>query len=307
MANKKKLVSGFVSIIGRPNAGKSTLINALVGSKVAIVADKPQTTRTAVQGVWNGPGAQVVFLDTPGIHRSDTLFNRRMMQEVRAALEERDLLLYLADATRGVGEEDAKAIDMVRKASTPSLLVLTKVDLVPDKRMLLPRIESYRNTYSFEDYIPVSAVSGEGLDVLMKEVVKRMPEGPAYFPPDQITDQPERFLAAEMIREKILLETKQEVPHSIAVIIDNWEEGKKLTRISATIFVERPGQKAIVIGSKGAGLKRIGTLARQDIEQMLGRQIFLELFVRVRENWRQSPEFLSQLDWRTMTGGESIS
>lgn len=307
MANKKKLVSGFVSIIGRPNAGKSTLMNALVGSKIAIVADKPQTTRTAVQGVWNGPGAQVVFLDTPGIHRSDTLFNRRMMQEVRAALDERDLLLYLADATRGVGEEDAKAIDMVRKASTPSLLVLTKIDLVQDKRMLLPRIERYRATYSFDDYVPVSAMTGEGLDVLITEIVKRMPEGPPYFPPDQITDQPERFLAAEMIREKILLETEQEVPHAIAVLIDDWNEGKKLTRISATIFVERPGQKAIVIGSKGSALKRIGTLARHDIEQMLGRQIFLELFVKVRENWRQNPEFLSQLDWRTMTGGETIS
>jgi GTPase len=308
MANKKKrLVSGFVSIIGRPNAGKSTLMNALVGSKVAIVADKPQTTRTAVQGVWNAPGAQVVFLDTPGIHRSDTLFNRRMMQQVRAALDERDLLLYLADATRGVGEEDAKAIDMVRKASTPSILVLTKIDLVQDKRKLLPRIEKYRETYPFEDYIPISAVTGEGLDVLTKEVVKRMPEGPAYFPPDQVTDQPERFLAAEMIREKILLETKQEVPHSVAVLIDHWEEGKKLTRISATIFVERSGQKAIVIGSKGSALKQIGTLARHDIEQMLGRKVFLELFVKVQENWRQSPEFLSQLDWRTMTGGEPQS
>src|SRR6476620_5671454 len=288
MANKKKdFVSGFVSIIGRPNAGKSTLLNALAGTKVAIVADKPQTTRTAVQGVWNAPGAQVVFLDTPGIHRSDTLFNRRMMQEVRAALEERDLLLYLADATRGVGEEDAMAIDMIRKASTPSFLVLTKIDAISDKRLLLPRIEQYREKYPFDAYIPISAMTGGGLDVLTAEVVKRMPQGPPYFPPEQVTDQPERFLAAEMIREKILLETKQEVPHSVAVLIDNWEEGKKLTRISATIFVERPGQKAIVIGSKGAALKRIGTLARQDIEQMLGRQIFLELFVRVQENWRQ--------------------
>ena len=180
-------------MIGRPNAGKSTLLNALVGTKVAIVADKPQTTRTAVQGVWNSPDAQIVFLDTPGIHKSDTLFNRRMMQEVRAALDERDLLLYLADATRGVGQEDAMAIDMVRKASTPSFLVLTKVDLVPDKRMLLPRIEQYREKYSFDEYIPVSAVTGEGLELLTREVVKRLPEGPAYFPEDQITDQPERF------------------------------------------------------------------------------------------------------------------
>lgn len=305
MANKKKsFVSGFVSVIGRPNAGKSTLVNELVGSKIAIVADKPQTTRVAVQGVWNSPGAQVVFLDTPGIHRSDTLFNRRMMQEVRSALEERDLLLYLADATRGVGEEDAMAIDMVRKASTPSFLVLTKIDLISDKRLLLPKIEKYREQFSFEEYIPVSAKTGEGLDVLTTEVVKRLPEGPAYFPPEQLTDQPERFLAAELIREKILLETKQEVPHSIAVVIDTWEDKRALTSIGATIYVERPGQKAIVIGSKGAALKQIGTMARQDIEAMLGRKVFLELFVKVREHWRESPEFLTQLDWRTMSGGE---
>ena len=291
-------------MIGRPNAGKSTLLNALVGTKVAIVADKPQTTRTAVQGVWNSADAQIVFLDTPGIHKSDTLFNRRMMQEVRAALDERDLLLYLADATRGVGQEDAMAIDMVRKASTPSFLVLTKVDLVPDKRMLLPRIEQYREKYSFDEYIPVSAVTGEGLELLTREVVKRLPEGPAYFPEDQITDQPERFLAAEMIREKILRQTSQEVPHSVAVVIDTWEEGKELTRIGATIFVERTGQKAIVIGSKGSVLKQIGIDARRDIEAMLDRKVFLEMFVKVRENWRESPEFLSQLDWRTMAGGD---
>jgi GTP-binding protein Era len=305
MANKKKhTVSGFVSIIGRPNAGKSTLLNALVGSKVAIVADKPQTTRTAVQGVWNAPGAQVVFLDTPGIHRSDSLINRRMMQEVRSALEERDLLLYLADSTRGVGQEDAMAIDMIRKASTPSILVLTKIDAIEDKRLLLPKIEKYREKYDFEAYIPISAMTAEGLDVLTAEVVKRMPEGPPYFPLDQVTDQPERFLAAEMIREKILIETQQEVPHSVAVLIDHWEDGKKLTRISATVYVERAGQKAIVIGSKGLALKQIATQARLDIEKMLGRKVFLEIFVKVRENWRESPEFLSQLDWRTLTGGE---
>jgi len=306
MGNKKRrFSSGFVSLIGRPNAGKSTLLNALVGTKVAIVADKPQTTRTAVQGVWNSPDAQIVFLDTPGIHKSDTLFNRRMMQEVRAALDERDLLLYLADATRGVGQEDAMAIDMVRKASTPSFLVLTKVDLVPDKRMLLPRIEQYREKYSCDQYIPVSALTGEGLELLTREVVKRLPEGPAYFPEDQITDQPERFLAAEMIREKILRLTSQEVPHSVAVVIDEWEEGKALTKIGATIFVERSGQKAIVIGSKGSVLKQIGTEARRDIEAMLDRKVFLEMFVKVRENWRESPAFLSQLDWRTMAGGDN--
>ena len=306
MANKrKKHVSGFVSLIGRPNAGKSTLLNALVGAKVAIVADKPQTTRTAVQAVWNAPGAQIVFLDTPGIHRSDTLFNRRMMQEVRAALDERDLLLYVADATRPVTEQDAQAMDMVRKAATPSFLVLSKIDAIQDKRLLLPRIEQYREKYEFDDYIPVSAVTGEGLDVLTEAVLKRLPEGPAFFPADQITDQPERFLAGEMIREKILRMTSQEVPHSVAVIVDTWEETKKLTRIAATIYVERSGQKAIIIGSQGAMLKEIGTRARQDIEAMLGQKVFLELFVKVRENWRESPEFLTQLDWRTMAGGDS--
>ena len=306
MANKKKpFSSGFVSLIGRPNAGKSTLLNALVGTKVAIVADKPQTTRTAVQAVWNAPGAQVVFLDTPGIHKSDTLFNRRMMQEVRSALDERDLLLYLADVTRGVGEEDSMALDMIRKAATPAFLVLTKIDAVSDKRLILPRIERYREEYSFEEYIPISALTGEGLDVLTAEVLKRLPEGPPYFPPNQITDQPERFLAAEMIREKILHVTKQEVPHSVAVLVDHWDEGKKLTRINATIYVERSGQKAIVIGAQGATLKQIGTAARLDIEAMLGQKVFLELFVKVRENWRESPDFLTELDWRTMAGKES--
>ena len=169
---------------------------------------------------------------------------------------------------------------------------------------MLPLIEQYREKYAFDEYIPISAVTGEGLDVLTREVVKRMPEGPPYFPADQMTDQPERFLAAEMIREKILRRNRQEVPHSVAVLIDHWEDGKKLTRISATIYVERDGQKAIVIGSKGSVLKQIGTMARQDIEAMLGRKVFLEMFVKVRENWRESPEFLSQLDWRTMAGGE---
>jgi GTPase len=306
MANKKtRFASGFVSLIGRPNAGKSTLLNALIGSKIAIVADKPQTTRAAVQGVWNSAEAQVVFLDTPGIHKSDTLFNRRMMQEVRSALDERDLLLYLADATKGVGQQDAKAIDMVRKAATPSFLVLTKVDLVQDKRLLLPRIEQYREKFDFDEYIPVSAVTGEGMDLLMQQIVKRLPQGPPFFPKDLITDQPERFLASEMVREKILRLTAQEVPHSVAVIIDHWEDKKNLTRIGATIFVERSGQKAIVIGSKGSVLKQIGIEARQDIEAMLGRKVFLEMFVKVRENWRESPEFLSQLDWRTMAGGDA--
>ncbi|MGH9632496.1 MAG: GTPase Era [Bryobacteraceae bacterium] len=296
-----KFVSGFVSILGRPNSGKSTLLNTLIGTKLAIVADKPQTTRTSVQGVWNTPGAQVVFLDTPGIHRSDTLFNRRMMSEVRSALDERDLLLYLADATRKFEESDSQALDLVRKSNTPTFLLMNKIDRLRDKTSLLPLIEKYKEGLEFDEYLPVSALTGEGLEELRTAVLNRLPEGPAFFPPDFVTDQPERFIAAELIREKILRETRQEVPHSVAVLIEAFEEKKTLTRIAATIYVEREGQKAIIIGLKGAMLRRIGTLAREEMEQLLGRKIFLELYVKVRENWRESPEFLSQLDWRTMT------
>ena len=295
--------SGFVSLVGRPNAGKSTLLNALVGQKVAIVADKPQTTRTSIQGVLTLPGeAQIVFVDTPGIHRADSPLNKRMMDTVRAALEERDLLLFLADAAKPFGEEDRRALDVVRKTSTPVALVLNKIDLLRDKALLLPVIEQYKAAYDFADYVPVSAVKGIGLDELRKVILQRLPEGPAYFPDDYITDQPERFLAAELIREKVLQATRQEVPHSVAVMVDQWEETPRLTRVYATIRVERPGQKAIVIGSQGAMLKKIGTAARQEMERLLGVKIYLSLHVRVHPGWREKPAFLNALDWRTITG-----
>jgi GTP-binding protein Era len=300
--DQRGFVSGFVSILGRPNAGKSTLLNALVGAKLAIVADKPQTTRVAVQGVWHAENAQVIFVDTPGIHRSDTLFNRRMMHEVRSALDERDLLLYLADATLPFAAEDGHAIDLVRNTNTPTFLVLNKIDKLKDKADLLALIEEYKSCFEFEEYIPVSALTGDGLHELRREILGKLPEGPAYFGSDYLTDQPERFLAAEMVREKILRETRQEVPHAVAVIVDHFEDKKTLTHISATIFVEREGQKGIIIGTRGAMLKTIGSTARQDIEKMLGRKIFLELNVKVRTNWRENPEFLNQLDWRAMMG-----
>ena len=307
MARKKsKLRSGFVSIIGRPNAGKSTLLNALVGTKLAIVADKPQTTRTTIQGIWSTPEAQVVFVDTPGIHKADSLINKRMMQEVRNALDERDLLLYLVDATRKMDAADDHALDLLRKADTPAFLVLNKIDRVQPKNNLLPLLETWKEKFEFKEYLPVSALRGEGLDQLRAAIVEALPKGPAYFPPDQVTDQPERFLAAELIREKILRETRQEVPHSVAVLVDVWEEKRTLTHIMATIYVERDGQKAIVIGSKGATLRNIGTLARQDIEAMLGRKVFLELFVKVRENWRENPRFLNELDWRLSTASTEV-
>ena len=225
MARKKsKLKSGFVSIIGRPNAGKSTLLNALVGTKLAIVADKPQTTRTTVQGIWTTPEAQVVFLDTPGIHKADSLINKRMMHEVRNALDERDLLLYLVDATRRIDAEDDHALDLLRKAETPAFLVVNKIDRVKPKNNLLPVLEAWKAKFDFKAYLPISALKGEGVDELRAAIVEALPKGPAYFPADQVTDQPERFLAAELIREKILHETRQEVPHSVAVFVDVWEE-----------------------------------------------------------------------------------
>jgi GTP-binding protein Era len=297
--------SGFVSILGRPNAGKSTLLNALVGGKLAIVSEKPQTTRTAIEGVLNVKGAQVIFLDTPGIHTSSSLLNRRMMDTVRSSLADRDLLLYLDDSTARFGEEDVHALDLLRDVSTPAFLLLTKIDRLGDKRLLLPRIEQIKAVREFAEYIPISAVSGEGLDRLREAIVATLPEGPAYFPPDYLTDQPERFLGAELIRERILRETRQEVPHAVAVVVDEWKDQPKLLRISATIYVERAGQKAIVIGAKGVTLKKIGTLARQEMETMFSRKIFLELFVKVRKDWRESPEFLNAIDWRAMRGRES--
>jgi GTP-binding protein Era len=301
--------SGFASLIGRPNAGKSTLLNALIGEKLAIVSEKPQTTRTTIQGVVNLPGAQIVFIDTPGIHKSTTLFNKRMMETVRSALEDRDLLLYVADASVPFSTEDSEAVSVLKDLSTPVLLLANKIDRVQDKRKLLPFIEQFKALREFDEYIPVSATTGEGLDRVRDGIVSRLPEGPSYFPVDHLTDQPERFLAGELIREQILRQTRQEVPHSVAVLIERWEESAKLdktkiTRIAATIYVERDGQKAIVIGAGGAALKKIGTLARHEIEKMLGRKVFLELFVKVQKDWRENPEFLNAIDWRSMRGGE---
>jgi GTP-binding protein Era len=231
------------------------------------------------------------------------MFNRRMMAEVRAALEERDLLLYVADATHEFREEDAQALDSVRKAATPVFLVLNKIDRLASKEQLLPLIERYKSALEFAAYIPVSARNGDGLEELRRAIVGSLPEGPAYFPSDFITDQPERFLAAELIREKIIRATREEVPHGAAVIVDKWEETPRLTRIAATVYVERDGHKKIIIGTKGAMLRDIGTRAREEMEKLFDRRIFLELFVKVQENWRENAAFLNELDWRTMLGG----
>jgi GTP-binding protein Era len=304
MSQSSRFVSGFVSILGLPNAGKSTLLNAFLGAKIAIVADKPQTTRTSIQGVLTLPEGQIVFLDTPGIHKADTPLNRRMMEAVRAAADHRDLLLYVADATRVAAAEDRHALDLLRTAETPALLVLNKIDLVKDKGALLPSIEAYRSEFDFAAYLPVSARTREGLDELKSEILARLPEGPQYFPADFLTDQPERFLAAELVREKVLRLTHQEVPHSVVVLVDKWEETDRMARIFATIYVEREGQKKIVIGAKGAMLKRIGSMAREEMEALFDRRIYLSLFVKVQPGWRERPAFLNALDWRKMGGAD---
>jgi GTP-binding protein Era len=298
---KKKHVSGFVAILGRPNAGKSTLLNALLGQKVAIVAPRPQTTRNAIQGVLTTPQAQIVFVDTPGIHKSTTMLNKRMMDTVRASAQT-DVVLYLIDATAPLTEEDTQAIDLVKKLKAPVIAVLNKVDRVTPKEKLLDVITRLTELHTFADYVPISALKGEGLDVLRKEIVARLPEGPPLYPEDYLTDQPERFLAAELIREQVLKLTREEVPHAVAVMIDKWEDTPKLIRIAATIYVERTGQKSIVIGAGGAMLKRIGTEARKQIEELTGKKVFLETFVKVRPNWREDPEFLQATDWRTTSG-----
>ena len=297
-------VSGFVSILGRPNAGKSTLLNALVGSKVAIVADKPQTTRTAIQGVYTTPEAQIVFVDTPGIHKGDSPIQKRMMESVRASLDERDLLLYLIDATDKPREADKEAVSVLRHSNSPAFLIVNKIDLLDNREQMLPAIEFFRELHQWEDVLPVSALASEDVDRLRALITARLPEGPPYFPADHVTDQPARFIAAELVREKILLETHQEVPHSVVVLVDQWDESDRLIRIFATIYVERDGQKAIILGSRGAMIKKIGTAAREEMEKLFGIRIYLDLHIKVQANWREKPVFLNALDWRTMAGND---
>jgi GTPase len=297
--------SGFVCILGRPNAGKSTLLNALVGEKLAIVSPKPQTTRNRIQGIINIPkskgesGAQIVLIDTPGVHKPDSSLGRKMMVEVREALEGCDLILLIMDATRQLDPRDEFAIQMLQHVSTKAYLVLNKVDLLKGgKGKLLPLIEEYRTLHKFHEIIPISALKKDGLNILLKGVTAALPQGVPYFPEDQVTDQPVRFMAAEIIRERVLVETEEEIPYATTVIVDKFEEGTKLMRISATIYCEREGQKAILIGKKGLMLKRIGTSARLQIERMIGTKVFLELFVKVQPNWRESRGFVEELDWR---------
>jgi GTPase len=296
--------SGFVCILGRPNAGKSTLLNALVGEKLAIISPKPQTTRNRIQGVVHVPkskgkaGGQIVLIDTPGVHKPDSSLGRKMMVEVREALEGCDLVLVIMDVTHKLDPRDQFALDLVKQAKAKAFLILNKVDLIREKSRLLPVIEEYRRLYDFAEVIPISALKRKGLDDLLDAIASVLPAGPAYFPEDQITDQPARFMAAEIIREQILLNTSEEIPYATTVIVDDFEEGKRLTKIAATIYCEREGQKGILVGKGGQMLKKIGTSGRLQIERMLGTKVFLELYVKAEPGWRDSRRFIYELDWR---------
>ena len=291
-------VSGFVSILGRPNVGKSTLLNALLGEKVTIVSDKPQTTRTNIQGVLHLDSAQIIFLDTPGIHSADSAIHKRMLNSIEAALDSRDLLLLVTDCTRETGPEDEAAVDLVKETLYRHCSCSTRSIGSRTSHAFCPTIDRYRGLAGFEEVLPISALTGKGREV-KGEIVRRLPAGPRYFPEDEITDQPLRFLAGQSIREKVLIETRQEVPHAVLVLIDKWEEQPNLVHIMASIVVEREGQKAIIIGAGGLMLKQIGTLARQELEHVIGRKVYLELFVKVRSNWRQDPGFVKAIDWRS--------
>ena len=288
--------SGFVAIVGRPNAGKSTLVNTLVGRKVAIVSPRPQTTRNRIQGILNREDAQIVLIDTPGLHKPDSVLSRQMMDEAEHALEGIDILSLIVDASVEFGAGDRFSIDWVRRFKGPVFLLLNKVDAV-SKPLLLPLIDRWRKLFDFAEIFPISARTGAGCADLVDGWLARLPEAPPYFPQDQFTDQPERFLAAELVREQAIHATREEVPHAIAVLVDSFDESEDLIKIRATIYVERDGQKGILIGKGGEMIKKIGTLARKEIESILGARVFLELFVKVQPNWRQNPALVRQLDW----------
>jgi GTPase len=286
--------SGFVSIIGRPNSGKSTLLNRIVGEKVSIVTDKPQTTRQVVRGIVTRSEGQITFLDTPGVHKPMHRMNERMMKSVRDAMSDVDLILLIVDASAPFGRGEEFTLDLLKPVATKKFLLLNKIDLV-EKKKLLPIIERYSKLGNFEEIIPVSALTGENVENLSTEIFKYLPEGPMFYPAEQISDQPERSIAAEMIREKLIVLTEEELPYSTAVVIDRFEEDEKIHRIFASIFVERESQKAIVIGKGGQKLREVGTEARKELEAFFGRKIFLELHVKVKKGWRDDEAVLRSL------------
>jgi GTP-binding protein Era len=295
---KTKYRSGFVAIIGRPNVGKSTLMNQMIGQKVAIMSDKPQTTRNKIHGVYTTDEAQIVFLDTPGIHKPNSRLGDYMMKAAHSTLSEVDVVLFLMDVTEGLGGGDRYIIEQLKQVKTPVILVMNKIDQI-EPEQLLPLIVQYKDLYEFAEIVPISAKQGNNVSTLLEQTVKYLPEGPQYYPADQITDHPEQFVVAELVREKILQLTREEVPHSIAVQIEDMRvQDNGVVYIGAVIFVERDSQKGIIIGKRGAMLKEVGQLARKDIEALLGSKTFLELWVKVKKDWRNQPSVLHELGYR---------
>ncbi|GGG13723.1 GTPase Era [Lysinibacillus alkalisoli] len=300
MQENKKFKSGFISIIGRPNVGKSTFLNRVVGQKIAIMSDKPQTTRNKVQGVLTTENSQFIFIDTPGIHKPKHKLGDFMLKVSKNTLREVDIIMFMVNAEQKLGPGDEFIMNLLEGNQTPVFLIVNKIDRVhPDK--LATIIEGYKERYDFAEIVPISALEGHNVDHLLETVERYMPEGPQYYPADQVTDHPERFIISELIREKVLHLTREEIPHSVAVVIDKIrrdEEFENKIRVSATIMVERDSQKGIVIGKNGAMLKEVGTRARKDIEMLLGSKVYLELWVKVQKDWRNKSVHLRDFGFR---------
>lgn len=295
---KKTHYSGFVAIVGRPNVGKSTLINSLIGEKIAIMSDRPQTTRNKIMCILNTDNAQIMFLDTPGIHKPQHKLGEYMVRAAESSLHEVDAILFVIDVNEKKGTGDDYVIEQLKKVKTPVILVVNKIDKLADKGRLLPIISSYTNSFDFAAVLPISALQDNDFTALVAEIAKHLPEGPEYFPEDMITDQPERVIAAEMIREKVLRLTRDEVPHSIAVEVEEMKtRDNDDLYIRAVIYVERESQKGIVIGAKGSLLKVIGKQAREDIEGLLGNKVYLDLWVKVKPDWRNKDRMLKQFGY----------
>lgn len=296
MSNNFK--SGFVAIIGRPNVGKSTFMNKVLGQKVAIMSDKAQTTRNKVQGVLTTDDSQIIFIDTPGIHKPKHVLGDYMMKVAKNTLREVDAILFMVNVEESLGRGDEYIVEMLKNSKTPIFLVLNKIDLIhPDE--LIKEIEKYKDLLPFAEIIPISALQGNNVERLVEVLGSYLPEGPMFYPKDQISDHPEHFIVAELIREKALHLTSQEIPHAIGVNVEKMKrEDEDKVRVEATIYIERESQKGIIIGKKGAMLKKIGTMARRDIEMLLGSKVYLELWVKVQKDWRNKPNFIRQIGYR---------
>lgn len=291
--------SGYAALIGRPNAGKSTLLNRIVGEKIAAVSNKPQTTRHRIQGIYTDDKGQIVFVDTPGVHKPGHLLNRRMMAAVHDALMSVDVVVLMRDAKVSTGNGDRFVLDLVKRSGKPAVLVLNKIDKVKNKAEILPLIEFYSKEHEFAEIVPVSALKGDSVDNLLSQILKHLPTGEPIFSEDELTDQPMRSVVAEMVREKILRSTGEEIPYVTAVVTERWDESdpEKL-QIYCAIYVERPSQKGIIIGKGGSKLKQIGSEAREDIEKLLDRHVHLQLFVKVVEDWRNKERELDEMGIR---------